>query len=85
MHAEIDEMLKLGVIKKSLHIPWSSLIVVVRREEKIHLCLDNRKINSFTIKDAYLLSQIEEILSRLPKAKFISSLSIYGKHSVKSP
>lgn len=76
IHAEIDSMLELDIIEEAPHSPWSSPIVLIRKGEKVRLCLDSRKVNSFTIKDAYPLPQIEGILSRLPKAKFISSLDL---------
>ena len=40
------------------------------------MCLDARKINSVTTKDAYPLPLIDGILSRLPKAKYITSLDL---------
>jgi len=40
------------------------------------LCLDSRKINASTEKDACPLPQISGILSRLPKAEFITSLDL---------
>lgn len=75
MCEEIDRMIQLGVIEES-NSPWSSPVVLVRKPGKVRLCLDSRKLNSVTLKDAYPLPHIEGILSRLPKAKFISSLDL---------
>jgi len=75
MYAEVDRMLELGVIEES-DSPWSSPVVLVRKPGKVRLCLDSRKINSLTTKDAYPLPHIEGILSRLPKASFITSLDL---------
>jgi len=76
IHAEIDEMLRLNVIEEAPHSPWSSPIVLIRKNDKVRLCLDSRKVNLFTIKDAYPLPLIDGILSRLPKAQYISSLDL---------
>ncbi|XP_017469029.1 PREDICTED: uncharacterized protein LOC108361006 [Rhagoletis zephyria] len=65
VHAEIDEML-LGVIEESPNSPWSSPIALVKKPNKARLCLDSRKVNSVTIKDAYPLLHIDGILSRIP-------------------
>lgn len=72
---EIDRMLELGVIEES-NSPWSSPIVLVKKPGKVRLCLDSRKVNEVTIKDAYPLPHIEGILGRLPRAEYISSLDL---------
>lgn len=64
IYAEVDQMLKLGVIEES-QSPWSSRCTLVRKPGKNRLCLDDRKLNERTIKDAYPVQNIEGILSRL--------------------
>ncbi|XP_023159122.1 uncharacterized protein LOC101459516 [Ceratitis capitata] len=76
VHAEIDEMIKLSVIEEAPNSPWSSPVVLVKKPNKVRLCLDSRKINSVTVKDAYPLPHIDGILSRIPKAEYISSLDL---------
>ena len=51
-------------------------MALVLKPGKVRLCLDARKLNSVTVKDAYLLPLIEGIFSRLQTAKFISSLDL---------
>lgn len=75
MYAEIDEMLRLGVIEPS-NSPWSSRSTLVRKPGKNRLCLDARKLNDRTIKDAYPIQNIEGILSRLDETHFISSVDL---------
>lgn len=75
MFAEIDRMLQLGVIERS-NSPWSSPMRLVVKPNKVRLCLDARKLNSVTKKDAYPLPNIEGILSRLPKANIITKLDL---------
>lgn len=53
MCEEIDTMLALGVIEESSS-PWSSPVVLVRKPGKVRLCLDSRKVNALTVKDATL-------------------------------
>ena len=80
VHAEVDNMLALGVIEPAPpNCPWSSPVTIAQKEEKFRLCLDSRKLNKVTIKDAYPQPKIDGILSRLPKAQFISSLDL--KHA----
>lgn len=75
MYAEIDRMLTLGVIEPS-NSPWSSPMRMVIKPNKIRLCLDARKVNSVTKKDAYPLPSIEGIFARLPKANLITKLDL---------
>lgn len=75
LFSEIDRMLELGVIEES-QSPWSSPVALVHKPGKVRLCLDARKLNSVTVKDAYPLPLIDGILSRLPKARFITSLDL---------
>ncbi|XP_059222594.1 uncharacterized protein K02A2.6-like [Stomoxys calcitrans] len=49
---------------------------MVVKPHKVRLCLDARKINAVTKKDAYPLPSIEGIFSRLPKANIITKLDI---------
>lgn len=75
MFQEIDRMLSLGVIEESSS-PWSSPMRLVLKPNKVRLCLDARKVNSLTEKDAYPLPNIDGIFSRLPKANLISKLDL---------
>ncbi len=52
------------IIKNSGH--WCSLIVLVRKKDgTIRCCVDYRKLNDVTNKDAYPLPRIEDILDAL--------------------
>lgn len=75
MYQEIDRMLSLGVIEPSSS-PWSSPMRLVVKPNKVRLCLDARRLNQVTKKDAYPLPSIEGIFSRLPKAHLISKLDL---------
>ncbi|XP_065369018.1 uncharacterized protein LOC135961445 [Calliphora vicina] len=75
MFAELDRMLALGVIEAS-QSPWSSPMRLVIKPNKVRLCLDARKLNFVTKKDAYPLPSIEGIFARIPKANIISKLDL---------
>lgn len=49
---------------------------LVLKPNKVRLCLDARKLNLATKKDAYPLPSIEGIFARLPKANLISKLDL---------
>ncbi|KAH8362497.1 hypothetical protein KR084_010321, partial [Drosophila pseudotakahashii] len=72
---EIDKMLELGVIEESKS-PWSNRTTVVSKPGKDRFCLDARKLNALTVKDAYPLPSIDGILSRIDQTHYISSVDL---------
>ena len=73
---EVHTMLEKGVIRRSVS-PWSSPIVLVRKKDgNWRFCIDFRKVNFVTHKDAYPLPKIEETLDSLSGAKYFSTLDL---------
>ena len=69
-------MLDVGAIRKSSS-PYCSNVVLCRKSDGLlRFCIDLRKFNSRTIKDAYTLPRIEDTLDRLVGAKFFSKLDL---------
>lgn len=75
MYEELNRMISLGVVEES-NSAWSSPVTLVVKPGKNRLCLDARKVNARTIKDAYPLPHIEGILSRLQDTRFISAIDL---------
>ena len=72
----IQEMLDLGAIRPS-NSPWASAIVLVRKKDgRLRFCIDLRKLNNRTVKDAYSLPRIESILDSLGGAQIFSTLDL---------
>lgn len=75
INIEIDRLISLDVIESCDPGPWSSPIVAVKKPSgKVRLCLDARKLNDITVKDAYPQQQINRILGRLRGTKVLSSI-----------
>ncbi|KAI4293455.1 hypothetical protein PAPHI01_2729, partial [Pancytospora philotis] len=71
---EIDKLLRLGIIRKSFS-PWCSpALLVPKHDGSKRLCIDYRKLNDLTIKDAYPLPRIDDILDTLSGASIFSTL-----------
>lgn len=76
MYAEVDRMIQLGVVEKS-NSAWNSPVTCVSKANgKTRLCLDARKVNAATVKDAYPMPLIDSILSRLNETRYISSIDL---------
>jgi len=64
--------LKKKLIKPS-HSLWASpVVLVLKKNGKWRLCVDFRKLNDITIKDAYAPPKIREIFDALKDAKIFS-------------
>lgn len=74
VHEEVDRLLSIGAIYPCSS-PWNNPIIAVRKPTgKIRLCIDARKLNNVTVKDAYPTPQLLRILSQLTDTKFLSSI-----------
>ena len=72
----LTEMLKNDIIQPS-NSPWSSPIILVRkRDGSTRFCIDYRKVNSVTRKDAYPLPRVDDILDTLGGSKCFSTLDL---------
>ncbi|XP_036347166.1 uncharacterized protein LOC118756514 [Rhagoletis pomonella] len=73
INAEIDELLSKGCIEPSCS-PHSAPIVLARKKNgKWRLCV---QLNARSVPDAYPLPRIQQILDKLRRAKYISSLDL---------
>ena len=77
--AEVKTKLTAGIIEPSSS-PWSSNVLVVRRDGKVRLCTDYRTLNKHTIKDQYTLPKISELFDALHGAKYFSSCDAHAAY-----
>lgn len=76
LETEVDEMLRLGVIRPS-RSPWPSPVLIVTKKDGTgRFCLDSRKINNVTVRDSYPLPYISRILDKLGGARYVSSIDL---------
>ena len=69
-------MLDIGAIQKS-QSPWSSAVILDRKKDgSLRFCIDLRKLNAQTIRDAYGLPRIDETLDCLKGALLFSSIDL---------
>lgn len=76
IQAEVEKMPQRGVIEPC-DSPWSSPIVLVSKKVgSTRFCIDYRRLNEITRKDAYPLPRIEENLDTLQGATYYSTLDL---------
>jgi len=80
---ELEKLIKNQLIEPS-HSPWSSpIVLVLKKNGQYRMCVDYRKVNSLTEKDAYALPLIDDILSYIGKNKVLSTIDLFsGYHQV---
>lgn len=77
---EIHEMLEQGIIEPSSS-EWSSPIVLVKKKDgSIRLCVDYRRLNSVSEMDAYPMPRVDDLVDRLGKATYISTLDLTRRY-----
>lgn len=74
--AEVDKMVKQDVIEES-NSPWASPIVLVTKKDgSIRFCIDYRKLNDVTRKDAYPLPRIDDSLDSLGGSEWFCTMDL---------
>ena len=73
---QLNEMLENGVVEPSTSSWASPVLLVPKKDGSMRFCVDFRKLNAVTKKDAYPLPYISSILDKLGNAKYLSSLDI---------
>ena len=72
----IHDMLQKDIIQPSSS-PWaSSIILVPKKDGSLRFCIDYRKLNSVTQKDAYPLPRVDNTLEALSRSKWFSTLDL---------
>ena len=73
---QVNEMLAHGVVRPSKS-PWASPIVLVKKKDGTwRFCVDFRKVNDVTIKDAYPLPQINDLIDSLAGHSYFTTLDL---------
>ncbi|KAL0195412.1 hypothetical protein M9458_008984, partial [Cirrhinus mrigala] len=65
---------KLGVIELPMS-EWSRLVVIVlKKDGSLHVCIDFHKLSAQFQFDAYPMLQVDDLLEKIGKAKYITTL-----------
>lgn len=84
VNEELDKWIEAGVVERS-DSDWAMLIVPVMKkgesedgevQMKVRMCLDARKLNDRTRRDAYPLPHQDRILGRLGASKYLSTIDL---------
>ena len=83
LKSEVDKLHKMGAIEPSISPFASPTILVKKKDGTMRLCIDYRKLNSITKKDAHPLPRIEDIFDTLSGSRYFTTLDLaMGYHQV---
>jgi len=72
--AEVERMRSMGVIEPSTG-EWDSPVVMVPKPDgSVRFCIDDRKLNLMTVKDAYPIPRMDECIDSLGDSRVFSTL-----------
>ncbi|NBK22820.1 MAG: hypothetical protein EOM68_12415, partial [Spirochaetia bacterium] len=78
LRRQLDDLLAKGLIEP-ISSPFGAPVLFVKKKKgELRLCIDYRKLNSVTIKNAYPLPRIDELLDHLHGARVFSSLDLHS-------
>ena len=72
----LEENLKKRFIKASSAPYLSPIMLAVKPGRGVRFCVDYRRLNKLTVKDAYLIPLIEKTLAQLKNAKVFPKIDI---------
>ncbi|KAG1936368.1 gag-pol fusion protein [Pimephales promelas] len=73
---ELDIMLSMGVIEPSLSEWCSPIVLVPKKDGTLRFCIDFRQLNSLSKVDPYPMPRIDELVERLGRAKYLSTVDL---------
>ncbi len=76
MKNEVKVMLEMWVIKPSRSEWCSPVVLVPKKDGTLRFCVDFSKLNAVSAFDPYPMPRVDELIERLRKAKYLSTLDL---------
>ena len=80
MDKAIKELLVMGHIRPSNSPFASSVVLVIKKDGTMRMCIDYRAFNKKTIKNRYPIPRIDELMDELHGAVFFSNIDLRSRY-----
>jgi len=81
---QLDELLQKGFIRPSVSSLGAPVLFVKKKDGTLRLYIDYRELNKITIKNKYLLSQMDDMCDQLQAAGVFSKIDLMsGYHQLR--
>ena len=78
----LDKNLKKDFIWEVKIVAEFFILFILKKDEKLRLCVDYKKLNVITIKNKYLLSNIGKLQDRLIEVKWFTKLDFHETYNL---
>jgi hypothetical protein len=79
----IKELIAMGQIRPSNNPFASTVVLVLKKDGTMRMCIDYQALNKKTIKNRYPIPQIDELMDELHGAFFFSKIDLrFGYHQI---
>jgi hypothetical protein len=76
LQMQLEEILEKVYIHPSVS-PWGAPVLFVKKKDgTLRLCIDFRKLNKVTVKNAYPLPRIDDLFDQLKDVKIFSKIDL---------
>ena len=70
---QVEEKMRQGIVEPS-SAPWSSNVVLIRKDGRVRMAIDYRKLNSVTVKDVYPMPKVQALIDCLEGSHWLTGL-----------
>ena len=69
---QIDEMLGLGLIRRSNSPMASSMVCVIKKDKSVRIVVDYRYVNTYCTVDPFSIQNIDDVILKVGRSNFIT-------------